>query len=71
MPATEHAVPVEAASAQYCPAGQGLSVADTLPVPTQKPAAQAAVQALVVSPVVAPYLPEGHGAVGEAAFARQ
>ncbi len=47
-----------------------MSVADTLPVPTQKPAAQAAVQALVVSPVVAPYLPEGHS-VGAPAFARQ
>ena len=70
MPATEHAVPAEAASAQYWPAGQGLSVADTLPVPTQKPAAQAPVQVATVRPVVAPYLPAGLS-VGEPAFARQ
>ncbi len=49
-----HAVPAETPCAHCEPAGHGLSVADVLPVPTQKPAAQAAVQALVCRPAVLP-----------------
>ncbi len=49
-----HAVPAETPCAQCEPEGHGLSVADVLPVPTQKPAAHAAVHALVCKPAVLP-----------------
>ena len=71
VPATEQAAPVDTPTdAQNCPAGHGLSVADVLPVPTQKPAAHAPVHDAVVRPVVLPYVPEGQG-VGSPALARQ
>ena len=57
-----HATPTDApTAAQNWPAGHGLSVAATLPVPTQKPAAHAPVHDAVVRPVVLPYVPDGHG----------
>ncbi len=66
-----HATPTDAPTeAQNWPAGHGLSVAATLPAPTQKPAAHAPVHVAVVRLVVLPYVPEGQG-VGAPAPAGQ
>ena len=55
-----HATPTVApTAAQNWPAGHGLSVADVLPVPTQKPAAQAPEQVAADSPVALPKVPAG------------
>jgi len=57
-----HTVPTgdAALAAQYVPALHGFDVATVLPVAVQNPAAHAPVHALVVRPVVAPYLPAAH-----------
>ena len=66
-----HATPAVApTAAQNWPAGHGLSVADVLPVPTQKPAAHAPEHVAAVRLAMLPNVPAGHG-VGNPAPARQ